>query len=228
MITPNTLRIDYEINHAAGQSQLLYLAPFGEAELAQVAPLSTDGLYFPEDDAELYAQDPAALVATYENLEHSQDWGIYQGEVSPETFQGVAHLSQKASGEPDNLQYDNLVQETGLYIMRPSGRQKGLGTLARLAMMTYTLDCQETLAFQAQVSEHNTISQRSLTKTGFILLDTVPDLIRFTGGEATQQWAAVHPSAQASIAENATEAEALAAGWQRYEAQRQHLSLTVS
>jgi RimJ/RimL family protein N-acetyltransferase len=110
--------------------------------------------------------------------------------------------------------------------MRSSGRQKGLGSLARLAMMTYALEHQGTLAFQAKISEHNTITQRSLTKTGFALLGTVPNLIKFAGGEATQQWAAVHPNTQASIVENATEAEALAAGWQRYEAQRQRLSLT--
>jgi hypothetical protein len=48
MIAQNTLRIDH-INQAAEQSQPIYLAPFGEADLAEVVPLNTDGLYFPED-----------------------------------------------------------------------------------------------------------------------------------------------------------------------------------
>jgi RimJ/RimL family protein N-acetyltransferase len=225
MIAQNTLRIDH-INQAAEQSQPIYLAPFGEADLAEVVPLNTDGLYFPEDAIELYAQDPAALVAIHENLEHSQDWGIYRGEVSPKAFQGVVHLTKTTFGEPDNLQYTHIMQETGLYIMRPAERQKGLGSIARLAVMSYALETQGTRAFQALVSEHNAASQRSLTKSGFTLLDTVPNYIKFAGGEATQHWVAAHPDAQISVAANSTEAEALAAGWQHYEARRQQLNIT--
>ncbi len=226
MIAQNTLRVDYEINNAAEQSQPIYLASFGEADLAQVAPLNTDGLYFPRSAIDLYAQDPAALVATHENLEHSQDWGIFQGEVSPEAFQGIAHLTKTEFGEPDNLQYTHLMQETGLYVMRPDGRQKGLGSIARLSIMAYALENQGTRAFRALVSERNIASQKSLTRTGFILLDTIPNYIDFPDGEATQHWAVAHPDAQPSIASNSTEADALAVGWQLYEAQRQQLNIT--
>ena len=223
MIAQNTLRVDYEINNAAEQAQPIYLAPFGEADLAQVTPLNTDGLYFPRAAIDLYAQDPAALVATHENLEHSQDWGIFQGEVSPEAFQGVAQLNKTKFG---GARYRQHMQETGLYVMRPDGRQKGLGGIARLAMMTYAVENQGTRAFRTLVSERNSASQKSLTRAGFVLLETIPNCIDFPDGEATQHWAAAHPHAQHSVASSSAQADALAAGWQRYETQRQQLNIT--
>jgi RimJ/RimL family protein N-acetyltransferase len=164
MITDTTLHI------TSGERGPLYLAPYGEEELAAVWPgIDSDKLIFPRDQLEELARlTPSEIVSGLRESEHQVEWGIYDSEVSPKGFLGAISLEEVLhDNNEDGPQYTKLIQSLGTFIMRPVQRGRGIGTVAKLALITYTMEGDETKVFEAFTSEHNHPAQALFKQSRF-------------------------------------------------------------
>lgn len=223
MIAQNTLRVDH-----VGRDEPLYLAPFGVPEMNEVLPIDTTGLYFDKN----YLADIAAgglsaeqYVSEEEAYPLGLEWGIYHGELTPKAFVGTVDVRPIEGADPEAPR-PKRVQELGIFLMRPQARGRGLGRLAGLAAISHTLQTMpETQMFRATPSANNRHSQALLSKVGFTYIDSY-DYDDLPEGEQTQLWMLATPDVQKDLAENASDLEALEAGWQRYKALAWPIKLT--
>lgn len=218
MIAENTLRVASK----ADDSTLLYLAPFGVKELAQYVPTNPDIMPFESNAVRyMYTGTPLSVFEAEERASYIRSWGLYEGTPTTEAFIGTIDLADKGIGNPVNPTYTKVIREVGTLILKPDKRGKGIGSLAKLAVMQYAYEQEAALAFVAETSEYNAVSQGSLTKVGFTHIDT-RHLYEFPGGEQTQHWMLASPKVQASLARQAGSSEsqrhALENGWNRFAA----------
>ncbi|HEX8762709.1 MAG TPA: GNAT family N-acetyltransferase [Candidatus Saccharimonadales bacterium] len=221
IITKHALRLD----QVTDNRNSLYLAPFGEAELTAVSPLDTTNIYFPVSSVAAYKHlPPGELTANAAKAENSLTWGIYNGKVLPNNFAGIVSLTQTLHDTSGKPKYTNLMQEIGTYIMRPSARGQGIGTLAKAGLIAHAFENLGMKAVYAYTSEYNHASQDSLSKIGFTCLHA-DQYLHFEGGEKTETWYLASPRAQELIALQDSEFEALAKGWEQYLELQQRITI---
>jgi len=219
MITATSTKLSFGENNA----QTIYLAPYGIEELARHVPISDPALfqYEPSGVIKDLEGDPEAIVIDREYFEHGMSWGIYEDAITPDTFVGTVNLNEQRHGKVEDLQYTKRIQEVGTILFEPSARGRGIGTIAKLAVVKFALEQGDTRFLTASTSEHNTAAHRSLAKVGFAQTVTWEHL-KFPGKELTTEWLFASPEGQYAIAHLDTyspeEKVAIAEGLERYTA----------
>jgi RimJ/RimL family protein N-acetyltransferase len=218
MVTTRTLQV------TPPEGAPLYLAPYGGDEVAEVWPFDTQNLMFPQDQIEALDLCTLEFFTSFEQYSHYTEWGMYTGEISPASFLGTVSLSMVNHGSEDSPRYMREIQEVGTHIMRPDARGKGIGTLAKLALVSHTLQDPGVYMLQAMTSVGNHAAQRSLAKVGFTQFDTF-DYFNYPHGHQTQLWLLSRPEMIAAASDYPQRQAELAAGWARYEAQAATLTV---
>lgn len=207
--------------NAARDLQVL-LAPFSHEELDQCMPFPEEYKRF--NPVTQNGPLPAdAIVEAMHAQKHNLAWGIYLDSPATNNFVGVISISEYNAGTEDQPRWSKTLQETHTGIFSPEWHGKGIGTLAKLAVMAYAFEHEGTHVFYAQTSEYNVAAQRSLHKVGFSHLDSYKHY-QFKEGGDTQCWMLSDPRAHVHAG---TERLALEAGWARYNAAREAVKLTI-
>jgi len=179
----------------------LYLGPFDEQELDEQPPVTAENIqFFPIGDIEFYTtSDSATIVAALEMLPHTTFWGIFKEEaLTPSSFVGTVSLSDRVVSTHGLQIPSTPVYEFGTWIMSPAERQKGLGSLARLATMAYAYEIDAAHAFAAWTSAKNVGAQRSLAKVGFRCMGVSPH-VGFPDDADGQEWMLAAPDVQVAL-----------------------------
>ena len=224
MITQDTLKVTTK----SDEPLAIYLAPFDEEALGVVMPTDPNlRRFFPVTSAAIY-ENAATVLSAHDQYPASVAWGIYRQNVAPHNFLGTVSLSKCQQRTPWGPYMSSRYQEIGTFIMRENECRKGIGTLAKLALMAQAIESEGTSAFLATVSEHNLAAQGSLTKAGFSHFETF-DYEGLPGGEACQTWIVGEPGVRPIIIAKAGGppdiGNDLQKGWERFVAARQHIAV---
>lgn len=193
--------------------EVLHLAPFTERELAPHLPLSEaftrynppisfEGLdtaqaYFEED------RDDEALTS----------WGIYVGKVATKNFVGTIGTSASNVGTHEEPEWIWGIQDvhTGIFAAEWQGRS--IGTIAKLAVINYALEAQDTHILFADTSINNVSARKSLERCGFSPVEVL-EKHAFRDGSLTQSWML----ADEVVQENMSDLQlVLKEGWEMYQ-----------
>jgi RimJ/RimL family protein N-acetyltransferase len=231
MINTTTLELTY--NTTSG-SNTLYLAPFGLEDLRNVYPI----------DRGLLIHELPATAAAYSSAEHVIEaesantldtlWGIFTEAVSPQTFLGTIGLLAEEI-ESDGSKYGDArskrVQEVGTTLLRAGSTGRGFGSLAKLAVLAYAFEVDETHAVSALTSPANIPAHKSLAKVGFEKIYSHDNPVVFNNGlEAPfDYWFLADKTARASCCDGDPNLERLLErGWQKYLRATQSVRITTT
>lgn len=205
------------IFHRDGTSLPIHLAPFSEDELKQYIPFPDEYTRFNP----IRTTADAEFIMTAEEREHYLAWGIYAKKPATENFIGTVALSESNAGTVENPVWSTVVQEVHTGIFSQEWHGNNIGTLAKLAVISYAFERQNTHAIYAQTSEHNVAAQKSLAKIGFARLETY-EHFSFKDGGLTESWMLADPIAQKKLPNDQAK---LAKAWPAYEAAHKAVAL---
>lgn len=197
------------------------LAPFSAEEIEQHLPFSNEYTQFNpvRTGSEQTAEE---IVRSQEELEHYLTWGIYTGSKSTANFIGTVAVSEVNAGTAEEPLWSKAMQEVHTGIFSGERHGQGIGTLAKLAVISYAFEKHNTHAVYAHASSSNIAAHRSLTKVGLSQLDTYK-YYDFADGSMTTFWMIADPLAQANQPKDQA---VLAKGWDRYLTAQQNLTIT--
>jgi len=206
----------------------IVLAPFGVEELTRVLPLDSETLQYEVTHARTAFGKPPQQVykRTYMQDLGLTAWGIYLGQRATTSFIGTVGTIEIGDRVDASLKYS---QEVGTIIFDADSRGKGIGTLAKLAIVTHAIRHDKTRSFQAYTSVRNVAARKSLEKVGFTHIED-SDFLEFSGGENTREWILIDPPSQERLRdiEPYLNFAAIAKGWKRYEAAAKRLKITAA
>jgi RimJ/RimL family protein N-acetyltransferase len=207
--------------HELASDSRLHLAPFSHEELEQYVPFPEEYTRFNPVPPEGKPKTAEDIMATRAADEHDLAWGIYTERPSVQNFVGIVSLSEVNAGTAEQAEWSSSVQEihTGLFSSKWHG--KGIGTLAKLAVIAYALEHHDTHAIYAYTSEHNVGAHRSLKKVGFSHLHD-SKYFDFKDEGTTQSWMLADPRAQEHLGDDQA---TLAEGWKRYQTAHETIRL---
>lgn len=179
---------EIHITSAATEQQTVVLKPVTEQELIDshlwdTVPSATTNL--PEADRQVLASPKDAIEKVAG--EEGYVWGVHVLGESALKLVGVTGLWQPDSPYPG----------TATFILDPSARGKGVGTLSKAGLLTYAFDHLDKKGVQSETLDVNEASKKSLEKSGFVQKrSNRPEPVSYgTDGEtsATTQWMAFNP-----------------------------------
>jgi len=150
----------------------VYLAPFGEAELAKVLPIDPNSAPYELRQAviNLSRLGAASMADLISRTPVVSTFGIYSGRIKPDRFVGVVDLLPAENPGPANVEptYTKTLQSLGVHIYSARKQGRGLGTAAVLGIMRYATQIEGTTFFDAWTSEQNLPAQRILDNLGYV------------------------------------------------------------
>src|SRR5436305_229567 len=142
MIATETIRV------TRPDAAQLFLASFNEADLAGCMPVDPNSLpYEPANVHQSFARAPGEFIHSASQYEHFRSWGIYEGTPSPDSFVGLIDLCQQNYGDAYTPEYSKTMQRIGTTILAVDRRGRGIGTIAKLAVIRFATEVDGTHAF---------------------------------------------------------------------------------
>lgn len=168
------------------------------------------------------SDNPSKLLRIEQNSKHALTWGVFDPE--PRCFLGTVTMHQGITVTNTSWKYTNSLQEISTIMYRWQALNKGLGTLAALALCVRMFS-EGAHALYVRTSIYDIRAQKALAKMGFANFGLCETMELVCGASSMQQWWLVSEEGLAARKET-PHYQALYAGRQTYLKAIEHLIVT--